>query len=132
MNGIIKWFSAHLKHIGLCGNTGFIAGTFAGIILSILNMQYEGALTLTTPEFFKITIELILFCWIVVVFVFVFFGKLKFSQVVIPALFNVIVVVFLTAWISWKLNIFPWAWLIGMIIGLLIGYLLCRFSKLLK
>ena len=128
----IKWFSSHLKHLGLCGNTGFIAGCFAGIILTILNMQYEGALALSVEEFYKVCAMLILFCWVVIIFLLVFLAKFKFSHVAIPAFVNVFVVVFITVFLSWKWDVFEWAWLIGMLIGIIIGYLLCRFSRVLK
>jgi F0F1-type ATP synthase assembly protein I len=132
MNAMIKWLSSYLKHIGLCGNTGLIAGTLAGITLTILNIQYEGTLSFSPQQFFQVTVALILFCWIVILFLFVVMARLKLSQVAIPALFNVIIVVFLTTYWSWKWNVFPWSWLLGMLIGMLIGYLLCRFSKLFK
>jgi len=128
----IKGLSLYLKHLGLCGNTGFISGCFSGIILTILDMQYARSLAFSLAEFYEIYGMLVSFCWIVIIFLFVFLAKFKFSQIAIPSFITVLLVVFLTVFLSWKWDLFEWAWLIRMLIGVMIGYLLCRFSKLFK
>ena len=126
--------SRRLAALGLCTNSGMIAGLVTGVILSILH--YSHALfghpfaAPTARDLLIIALLLLALCWLCLMFALVVLGRLQFRSVALPALFTAAVVVGLTVWLTDRLSLWRWSWLLGLIIGLLVGFALCQAGRL--
>jgi hypothetical protein len=131
------WFttlSRRLAALGLCTNSGMIAGLITGGILSILHHAHAlfgdpiGAVT--ARDLLIIALMLLSLCWLCLMFALVILGRLQFRSVALPALFTAAVVVGLTVWLTERLSLWAWSWLVGLIIGFLVGFALCQAGRL--
>lgn len=127
--GMVAWLARWLGRLGECGVAGVIVGAVAGMLLTLLYWMHGGALTLTTTELWYAALVLAAFGWIVLIFVLVALVRSTFTSVAIPSLVNALLVAVLTTFISYRAGALEWAWLIGMLVGALVGYLLCTLYR---
>lgn len=106
-----------------------IVGAVIGMILTILYWMQAGVLSLTTAELWYVALILALFGWIVLMFVLVALVRSTFRSVMIPALVNALLVAVLTTFVSYRAGAMEWAWLIGILIGAVVGYVLCTLYR---
>ena len=136
MNSLIKFLlilTPLTKRIGTCGNVGLLAGTIAGIIISLTTWLIHTAPLLTSSNQAIILASLLsIFSWSVIIFVLCALVQLSIKSIALPALFNCILTCFFTVFITKELNIYNIAWLIGMLIGAIVGGLLCRINFILN
>ena len=125
---LIAALSKFLRKIGVCGNAGVIVGMLAGGALSLLDLLQD-PLVLSDAQALRMWAILALFGWLVLLFVFVAFVRWPLSSVIIPTLVNAVLVSAVTLYVSRALDLFQWAWLIGFLVGVLLGFLLCRLYK---
>jgi hypothetical protein len=118
-----------MRRIGVCGIAGVIAGSFAGLMLTLLDLVHEHALALTPIERLQVALLLTLAAWVVVLFAFVGLARYRFATVAVPTLLNALLVCLLTVHLAHVLALYALAWLIGLVVGLLVGMLLCAFYK---
>jgi hypothetical protein len=133
MNSIVRFFtilSGPLNRVGTCGIVGFIAGSIAGLLLTILDF-FQGSVTLSQQEAIYISLLLAGFTWIVVLFILTILVRLTFRSVALASLVNCLLTCFATVFLTRALNNYALAWFIGMVCGILIGMLLCRINALL-
>jgi hypothetical protein len=121
--------SRPLQTLGLCVLAGLIAGILAGVILSLLDLGH-GGITPTHTESLLLALMLTVFCWLWLLFAFVLMARMPFLSVAYKALATTALVVALTIALSELVGSYRWAWLMGAFAGLLVGYLLCRLSRL--
>jgi hypothetical protein len=126
---LVKWLGAFLRKLGVCGNVGIIIGMLAGTALTLLDLKEGGALVLSNADAVKVWALLVLVCWLAVLFFFKVFVRWPLASVAVPTLVNAVLVVGLTVYLSRALDAYFWAWLIGLLAGMLIGFLLCTFYK---
>jgi len=126
--------SRRLRALGLCANSGMIAGLVTGGILSIVHYAHAAhghPFTAPTPrELLYIALMLAGLCWLCLMFALVVLGRLQFRSVALPALFTTAVVVGLTVWLTESLSLWRWSWLLGLVVGLMVGFALCLASRL--
>jgi hypothetical protein len=131
---LVTAMSSRLKVLGLCANAGMIVGFVTGGILSIVHYAHEAyshPFTAPTPEeLLLIALMLAGLCWLCLIFALVALGRLQFGSVALPALFTTALVVALTVWLTESLSLQAWAWLLGLVVGLLVGFALCLASRL--
>ncbi len=131
---LVRAVSGRLRVLGLCANSGMIVGLIAGGILSIVYYAHEvlsHPFTAPTPgELLFIALMLAGLCWLFLMFALVVLGRLQFRSVALPALFTTAVVVGLTVWLAESLSLQTWSWLLGLVVGLLVGFALCLASRL--
>lgn len=127
--GMVSWLAHWLGRLGECGVAGVIVGAVSGMLLTILYWMHGGALTLTTTEVLYVGLVLAAFGWIVLIFVLVALVRSTFSSVAMPSLVNALLVSLLTTFVSYRAGVLEWAWLIGILIGALVGYLLCTLYR---
>lgn len=127
--GMVSWLARWLGRLGECGVAGVIVGAVVGMLLTILYYMHGGALTLTTADLLYVVLVLAVFGWIVLIFVLVALVRSTFSSVAIPSMVNALLVSLLTTSISYRASALEWAWLIGILVGALIGYLLCTLYR---
>ena len=128
----INFVNSYTRKLGICGNTGLIVGLVSGLLLSFLNIKLNLTLHLTNDEVFKVALMLGLFCWLLILFLLVVFIRLRLGEILVPSLFNSLLVGFLTVFLVNKFSLYYIAGLIGMLIGIIVGFLLCQISKLLN
>lgn len=131
---LMTGLSRRLRVLGLCANSGMIVGLTTGGILSIVkyaNDVHSHPLSAPTPEdLVYIVLMLTALCWLFLMFALVAMCRLQFVSVALPALFTTAVVVGLTVWLTERLSLHAWAWLLGLIVGLVVGLSLCLASRL--
>jgi hypothetical protein len=118
-----------LRRAGTCANAGLIVGAVVGAILTLLDWVHEGKLELSGGEILAIVAMLAAFAWLVLLFVFVGALRLPFVAVALPALVNALLAVVVTVLIAYVLDAFGLTWLIGPLVGLLVGMLLCYLAR---
>jgi hypothetical protein len=126
---MVAWLARWLGRLGECGVAGVIGGAVVGMLLTLLYWMHGGALTLTTTELWYVALVLAAFGWIVLIFVLVALVRSTFTSVAIPSLVNTLLVAVLTTFVSHRAGALEWAWLIGMLVGALVGYLLCTLYR---
>ena len=126
---LVKWLAGHLRRLGVCGNAGITVGLTAGGALVLLDFAEGGALVLSDAEALRVWAILALFCWLVLLFLFKVFLRWPLASVAVPTFINAVLVTAITVYVSRALDLYPWAWLIGLLAGMLVGFLLCTLYK---
>lgn len=115
------------KYFGLCGNAGILSGIISGFILMLASL--ENNTSISDKELFYIGFILTIFCYSIVLIVFSGLGSYTIKSIALPSFINSVLVVFTTVYITNYFDCFCYAWLLGAIIGLLIGLILCRINS---
>jgi hypothetical protein len=97
-------------------------------MMSVLDLIH-GPLSLSDAETFQIWLSLAIFGWLALIFIFTVFVRWTASSVALPALVNSGLVTAVTVLVTRATGLFPLAWLIGMLAGILVGFLLCTLYK---
>jgi hypothetical protein len=118
--------TALLAQLGVCGGAGVAVGAMTGFIVTVLDL-IEDPLELSDVEAVEIWLLLAAFGWLALVFIFTVFVRWSAGSVVVPAFVNSVLVTALTILVALATGLFALAWLIGILAGMLIGFLLCKF-----
>ena len=127
MNTIIRFLtslSAVTERIGICANVGLIAGAFAGVILTLLDLML-GGLIVDNREAVLLALILAGFTWVVVLFILCALVRFTIRSVALPALLTCLLTCLLLVFVCKWLGAFTVAWLIGIVVGILVGLVLC-------
>jgi hypothetical protein len=127
--GLLGWLSAFLARLGVCGNAGVAVGVMTGFVITVLDLTEE-ALALTALEALQLWLLLWLFGWLALLLIFTLFVRWSARSVAGPALVNSMLVTGLTVLVVWLTGLYWLAVVIGFLIGLLIGFLLCQLYSL--
>jgi len=114
------WFNK----LGPCGNIGLMIGLIAGLLLTILSLRTTH-MRPAPIEVFWIIVILSLFCWAVMVFVAVVFGRFRLQSVLWSMLLRSVVICLFTVVITHVLGAYLFGIIIGIVVGLFFGYLMC-------
>jgi hypothetical protein len=129
MESIGAFYSTVIRQsdrLGECSQAGLLVGAVSGGLLSLLSFLHGGHhLTFSLADAVWIALLLTAFGWLVLLLVFVGLLRRRFSSVALPSLVNAFLVTVVTLAVSVLLHLLILAWLIGIIAGSLIGYLLC-------
>lgn len=126
--GPFAWLGRFLAGIGVCGISGVIVGLVTGFALTLLDLA-DGPLQLSNVDVLVMWLTLAVFGWLMLIFVFAAFVRWSVGSVAMPALVNSALVTGLTVLICWLAGLFAVAWLVGLLVGLAIGYLLCSLYR---
>lgn len=110
--------------LGPCGNIGLMIGLIAGLLLTVLSLR-TAHLRPAPMEVFWIIVILTLFCWVVMVFVAVVFGRFRLRSVLWGMLLRSVVICLVTVLITHVLGTYRFGIIIGIVVGLFFGYLIC-------
>jgi hypothetical protein len=116
--------------LSICANTGFMAGAIAGFFLGLEDAVSANFPLATFQDVLIDSLLLTAMAWIAVLFVLCVTARLSFSSVALPSLINCFLTCLLTTWICNKFSLFRWAWLVGMLVGIFVGTLLCRLNQI--
>lgn len=120
------------RKLSLCQLTGSIAGIVTGIILVFLFIGNDELLSVTGQDFWQFALILTAFCWVMMLFFLCGLSKYSFLSVVIPSLVNCFFTCTLTLYICNYLQLWYWAPFIGLVVGIVVGTLLCYLGQLFK
>lgn len=126
---ILEYFRQFLKKFGYCGNIGLIIGGIAGFLLTLLNILNGYHLHFTNISALYISLILSGFTWAFMIMTLCVFARLQFRPIALRVLVLSLMTCFALVYFSNGANTFKWAWLTGMVFGLISGYVLCIFEK---
>ncbi|MDK9708527.1 MAG: hypothetical protein OEL83_15905 [Desulforhopalus sp.] len=121
---LVAWFDK----LGPCGNVGLMIGIMAGGLLTLLSVR-SPHLTPTPPEVFWIFVILALFCWMMMVGIATIFLRLQFQSVVLGMLMRSLVICLFTVLIAHLSGAYHLGIIIGVLVGLFFGYVLCTILE---
>ena len=119
-----------MRRLGTCAIVGVMAGALGGYVLSV--PAWFAPYHLNVREALFVTAVATLFAWLFVLFVLCVLVRMPFRTVAPPSLFNCLVTCLLTVFVARALGAYAVAWLLGMVIGALVGWSLCRLNARLK
>src|SRR5262245_58214711 len=124
---LLNALSRELARLGVCGNSGVIVGALVGGLLTLLQLEHDEPMS--AADRVLITAALAVFGWLALMFIFVAFVRYRPAPIALPAMTNAALVTFATSYgLDW-LDLSDWAWLLGMVIGAMVGLALCSLSS---
>jgi hypothetical protein len=124
----LVWLTALLGRLGVCGQAGVAVGVITGFVLTLLDL-INGPLGSDFGELAAMWLMLAVFGWLLIVFLFTVFARWSAASVAAPALVNSVLVTGLTVLVCRVAGVFSLAWLVGALVGVLVGYLLCSLYR---
>jgi hypothetical protein len=129
---IIRPLEKALNNLGICTTVGFMAGVITGFLLFCYWLTNPTPAPLTPEEFWIGAGMLWLFCFITILFILVVFCRFTLASVFFQTLLNTLLSSILTTYVVTKWGLWEWAFLVGLVIGLVVGRLLCFICQTLK
>lgn len=126
---IFKSVSRLLRHFGACGNAGLIVGSIAGSMLVLLYLASAGNLSPLPVELLYITLLLTVFSWAVLLFISIVLLRNTPTSMFFPTLIHAFLICALTVYLCSAFNLYKYGWIIGVLAGLFVGYVLCTMFK---
>jgi hypothetical protein len=117
--------------LGICATIGFIAGALAGMALTLFAMDLVPPPVLGTQDVVQAGLVLGMASAGLLVFYLCVLCRYTFISVFVPVVVNCLLTCILTVWLVNVTGLWGFAVFIGMIVGLLVGRLMCiacRFS----
>ncbi len=130
MNAIAKFLtslSSITRRTGVCANVGLIAGALAGVLVSLLDLLHSD-LVLSNQNAIYLSLILGAFTWTALIFILSVLVRYTFKSIAFPALVNCMFTCFLLVFICKWIGVYTFAWLIGIVVGLIVGQLLCLLN----
>ena len=126
MAALVKLAGWLFGKLGVCALNGALVGALAGFLCGAL-LEEHAAHVPTTAELLQIVALLTITCWLVVLLIVGLWLHYGASAIAWPLLLNAFVTVLLTVWLNNIIRIPEIAGLIGLLVGILVGFVLCRF-----
>ena len=127
-----RGFNARLAELfnklGACGNIGLIIGIMAGGLLTLLSIRTVH-LRPILAEVFWIVVILSLFCWIIMLLIGTVFIRLQLRSIVWGMLVRSVVICLFTVLFAQWLGIYRYGLIVGIVVGLFFGYVVCWIRK---
>ncbi len=128
-SGLGSILAGYLSKLNLCSLVGYIVGALAGLLLTIQGLKH-GGLSLNSKEVFYITIVLTVFTFFVMLIILGAFVRMRVSSFAVGVFLNCFFTCFLIVLLVNGSEIYIIAWLIGMIVGIIVGSSLCWLNVL--
>jgi len=125
---LLARLSRALARLGVCANAGLLVGMMTGGLLFLMNFL-EGLLALSLVEALQFWALAAALGWLVLLFVLVALARWTFASVAAPALVNSLLVSGLTIFLCRAFALYAWAWWLGIMVGLLGGFVLCGLYR---
>ena len=124
-SGPLKKLHQLMERLGPCGNAGFIIGAWAGGLVSLLSLTHGGVLAPTYTDLLFIIVILSLFCWCLLLFIYVVLMKYKISSVWARSLVFSVLICALTILFVSLIGNYLTGIIAGIMAGLFVGFVLC-------
>jgi hypothetical protein len=128
---LARFLAERLRPIGACGHAGLIVGMIVGGLLGIHDLV-EGGIDIATSDLLAYWLLLSLFGWVVLLAIFTLFVRWTLSSVIVPTAINTLLVTGLTLLIVVAAHLYVIAFFVGLLVGLIVGALLCQIGRWLK
>jgi len=126
MAAFVKLAALLFGRLSFCALMGALIGALAGFLFSALMEEHPGYV-FTTTELLQIALPLVVVCWLVVLLIVGVWLHYGVAAIAWPLLLNAFLTVLLTLWANNLIQMPVLAGLIGLLIGILVGSILCRF-----
>ena len=126
MAALVKLAGWLFGKLGVCALNGALVGALAGFLYGAVLEEHATHIP-TTAELLQMVALLTITCWLVVLLIVGLWLHYGASAIALPLLLNAFVTVLLTVWINNQILIPEIAGLIGLLVGILVGFVLCRF-----
>jgi hypothetical protein len=114
--------------LSFCALNGALIGALAGFLFGALLLEH-GSHTFTPAELLQIALLLALICWFVVLVIVGLWLHYGASAIAWPLLLNALLTCVFTVWFNNLIRIPELATIVGLLVGLIVGSLLCRFCR---
>lgn len=121
-------YANFLKKLNLCSLVGYLAGGMSGGMLTLYGV-FQGGVSVNQNEVLSLTILLALFAFFFIFIILWGFVKMKIGSFFVGSLINCCLTAGLTLLAINGTVLYPIAWLVGMIIGVLVGLVLCWLNS---
>jgi hypothetical protein len=128
---LAQWLAERLRPIGACGQAGVIVGMIVGGLLGLHDF-IEGGIAVSANDLLAYWLLLAIFGWIVLLAIFTLFVRWSLGSVIVPTFVNALLVTGLTLLVVVTGGLYPIAFFVGLLMGLLVGSLLCQVGRWLK
>lgn len=128
MGALVALARALFGRLGLCAMSGAIVGSQAGYFVGIVLLH----LAPTTPTAQQLGVAgliLALMGWLVVLLLIGTWLGYGVRRIALPALLNALLVSFITVLLVNGLGLPGWGMLLGFLVGIVIGSLLCKWCR---
>ena len=125
MSAIGKIFDA----LGVCATIGFITGGLSGLVLTIYSMDLTPAPVLTVKEILQVGLLLAAATAGLLLFYLYVLCRYTFISVFMPVVLNCLLTCLITVWLVDVTRLWGWAFFVGVVVGLLVGRLLCIICR---
>jgi hypothetical protein len=129
MGALVVLGRALFGGLGLCAMAGAIVGSLAGYFFGIV-LLHVAPIGPTPQERGVAALVLAVFGWINVLVLIGWWLGYGIKNIALPALINAVLVSFLTVFIVNALGLPGWGMLLGFIIGIVVGTLLCQWCRM--
>jgi len=126
MAALVKLAALLFGRLSFCALMGAIIGALAGFLFAALMEEHPGHV-FTNAELLQIAVPLAIACWLVVLLIVGVWLHYGAAAIAWPLLLNAFVTVLLTVWANNLIQMPAIAGIIGLLIGILVGSILCRF-----
>lgn len=126
MAALVKLAGWLFGKLGVCALNGALVGALAGFLYGAVLQEHATHMP-TTAELLQMVALLTITCWLVVLLIVGLWLHYGASAIAWPLLLNAFVTVLLTVWINNLVRLPDIAGLIGLLVGILVGFVLCRF-----
>lgn len=126
LRALVATAAALFGRLSFCAKIGAIIGVLSGLIFGLMQAQNPSAIY-SVQDLIVIGLALAIFAWLVVLLILGFWLRYSLATLAGAALINAILTAILTVLIADRLNQPELTWFVGLIIGILVGSVLCLF-----
>lgn len=109
----------------LCAASGAIAGGLVGLLVGLFQLQPPGVIP--SADVVRVALILGIFAWLVVLLIVGLWLHYGVGPIALQSLVTTLLTSLLTVYLANKVHLPPLSVWIGILIGTLVGWLLCRF-----
>jgi hypothetical protein len=128
MGAIFRFIGAVFSRLSICSLVGVIAGSFAGFAFAIFEKDHPG-LSLSTQQLFAIGLLLGVTGFLLVLYFVGLLLRYGIGPIFWPALVNSLLTALLTVFFAYWLKMPALYAVAGLLIGVVVGALLCRLCR---
>lgn len=128
MKTLFDLLGAPFARLPFCSLPGAVAGSFAGFIVTLFMLEHPD-LTLSPQEQVLLGLMIGITAWLLILLLYGMILQYGIGAIMWPSLLNALLSALLTVFVNLWLARPPIASVLGLLIGILVGALLCRFCR---
>ncbi len=128
MGALVAFAKALFGKLPWCSLAGGLAGVISGFVFSLFQVQ-NPTILLTIQQIFQIAVVLGLIAWLCLLLVIGIWLKYGIGSIALQTFVTSFLTAFFTVYLSDIVNLPYLTVILGWVVGILIGYLLCMFCR---